>query len=62
MTFRLSSPWHLLYKEERFMVGFQFINMILFPILLAIPAIILYFVIKLAVKNAIKELKAEDIL
>ncbi|HZJ76592.1 MAG TPA: hypothetical protein VFC70_02675 [Oscillospiraceae bacterium] len=44
------------------MVGFQFINMILFPILLAIPAIILYFVIKLAVKNAIKELKAEDIL
>lgn len=34
----------------------------LLPISLAIPALVFYFVIKLAVKNAVKELKNEDIL
>lgn len=33
-----------------------------FPLYLGIPAIILYFVIKTAVKKAIKELKDENIL
>ena len=36
---------------------FAIINFLLFPIFIAIPAIILYFIIKLAIKNAIKELK-----
>ena len=31
-------------------------------IYIAIPAIVLYFLMKLAIKNAIKELKKEDIL
>lgn len=44
------------------MAGFQVINMILLPIFFALPVIILYFVIKSAVKNAIKELKDEGIL
>lgn len=34
----------------------------LLPIYIGIPAIILYFVIKMAVKKAIKELKDENIL
>lgn len=36
--------------------------LILLPIYIGIPALILYFVIKTAVKNAIKELKNENIL
>lgn len=36
--------------------------LILLPIYIGIPALILYFVIKMAVKNAIKELKNENIL
>jgi hypothetical protein len=40
----------------------SFINIFLIPLFFAIPAIILYFVIKLAVKNAIKELRNENIL
>lgn len=44
------------------MIGFRVINILLFPIFLAIPGFIIYFIIKLAVKNAIKELKDEDIL
>jgi phosphate/sulfate permease len=37
-------------------------GLIILPIYIAIPAIILYFIIKTAVKNAIKELKRDDIL
>lgn len=37
-------------------------NLILLPIFMAIPAIMLYFIIKIAIKNAIKELKKENIL
>jgi len=40
----------------------MFAGFILLPIYFAIPAIILYFVIKMAVKKAIKELKDENIL
>lgn len=39
-----------------------FAEIFLIPLSLAIPAVILYFVIKLAVKKAIKELKEENIL
>ncbi|MEL7650102.1 MAG: hypothetical protein AAGU76_18620 [Sedimentibacter sp.] len=38
------------------------IGIVLVPIYLVIPAVILYFVIKLAVKHAIKELKDDNIL
>lgn len=38
------------------------LGMIFIPILYIIPAVILYFIIKLAVKHAIKELKNENIL
>ncbi|TCU66238.1 hypothetical protein EV204_11535 [Tissierella praeacuta] len=34
----------------------------LLPIYVGIPAIILYFVIKMAIKKAIKELKDENVL
>jgi hypothetical protein len=44
------------------MHGLYFLNVFLMPIVIAIPAIILYFIIKLAVKKAIKELKEEEIL
>lgn len=37
-------------------------NLIAFPIFMAIPAVFLYFIIKIAVKKAIKELKNENIL
>ena len=42
----------------------QILSIFLFvlPIYIGIPAIILYFVIKMAVKKAIKELKDENIL
>lgn len=40
----------------------MFAGLILLPIYFVIPAIILYFVIKMAVKKAIKELKDENIL
>ncbi|MGB3978204.1 MAG: hypothetical protein WBJ30_06370 [Tepidanaerobacteraceae bacterium] len=39
-----------------------FASLILLPICIAIPAFILYFVIKMAIKNAVKELKEENIL
>lgn len=39
-----------------------FVGLIILPIYIAIPAIILYFIIKLAIKNAIKELKNDNIL
>lgn len=37
-------------------------NLILLPITIAVPAIVLYFVIKLAIKNAVVDLKKENIL
>lgn len=40
----------------------MFAALIILPIYIAVPALILYFVIKMAVKNAIKELKKENIL
>ena len=40
----------------------MFAGLILLPIYFVIPAIILYFIIKMAVKKAIKELKDENIL
>ncbi len=39
-----------------------FASLIILPIYIGIPAFILYFIIKMAVKNAIKELKKENIL
>ena len=39
-----------------------FAELIIVPLFLVIPTVILYFIIKLAVKHAIKELKDEDIL
>lgn len=44
------------------MVATNFLGIFLIPILYIIPAVILYFIIKLAVKHAIKELKDENIL
>lgn len=43
-------------------MNFVAANIILLPIFMAIPAIILYFIIKISIKNAIKELKKENIL
>ena len=40
----------------------MFAGLILLPIYFAIPALILYFIIKMAIKNAVKELKKENIL
>lgn len=37
------------------MSGFHALNIIVLPFFMAVPAIILYFIIKLAVKNALKE-------
>lgn len=39
-----------------------FASLVILPIYLAIPALLLYFIIKIAVKNAVKELKKENIL
>jgi hypothetical protein len=39
-----------------------FAELLIIPVMFAIPAIILYFIIKMAVKNAIKESKRENIL
>lgn len=39
-----------------------FAGLITLPIFLAIPTLILYFIIKWAIKNAIKELKNENII
>ncbi|WP_313343590.1 hypothetical protein [Sedimentibacter sp.] len=40
----------------------SFIGLILLPVIVGIPIVILYFVIKLAVKNAIIELKNKNII
>lgn len=39
-----------------------FASLILLPLYMVIPAVILYFIIKIAVKKAIRELKDENIL
>lgn len=39
-----------------------FASLIVLPIFIAIPALILYFVIKLAIKNVIRELKNQNII
>ncbi|SET64120.1 hypothetical protein SAMN05660297_03013 [Natronincola peptidivorans] len=44
------------------MSAFNIVNLFILPVFLAIPAFILYFIIKLAVKNAIKELKEDKTL
>lgn len=44
------------------METFAYANLILIPILAALPALILYFIVKTAVKNAIKEAKRENII
>lgn len=41
---------------------FSFVSLLWVPLSILIPALILYFVVKIAVKNAIKELKQENIL
>ncbi|MFO8059767.1 MAG: hypothetical protein R6U70_03805 [Bacillota bacterium] len=35
------------------------IALLLFPLYLAVPALVLYFVVKLAVKSALRELREE---
>ena len=44
------------------MSGFNVINLFLILLLMAIPLAVLYFIIKLAVKNALKEVKEEQAL
>lgn len=44
------------------MEKFIFMYLILIPVFTAIPLLILYFIIKLAVKNAIRELRRENTL
>ena len=43
-------------------MGIGFINIFIIFVMLFIPAVILYFIIKLAVKHAIKELKDDGIM
>ncbi|WP_278184243.1 hypothetical protein [Alkaliphilus metalliredigens] len=43
-------------------MNINILTIVLIPLYFAIPALILYFVIKLAVKNAIKELKEDKTL
>ncbi|MEA5096512.1 hypothetical protein SDC9_87414 [bioreactor metagenome] len=40
----------------------RLLGVFMFPIFIIVPAIVLYFVIKLAIKHAIKELKDNNIL
>ena len=44
------------------MSGFNVINLFLILLIMAIPLTVLYFIIKLAVKNALKEVKEEQAL
>ncbi len=44
------------------METFVYANLILLPIIIALPALVLYFIVKTAVKNAIKEAKRENII
>ncbi len=44
------------------MMSNTILTFILVPVYFAIPALILYFVVKLAVKNAVKELKDDGII
>lgn len=38
------------------------IGVLLLPLYFAVPALILYFIVKLAVKSAVRELREENIL
>jgi hypothetical protein len=42
------------------MMGFNLIGLIFIPIYLLLPALLLYFIIKLAVKHAIQESREEN--
>ncbi len=42
------------------MIGVNVLGLLIFPIILTIPILILYFVIKLTVKNALHELTQEN--
>ncbi|SNR94488.1 hypothetical protein SAMN05446037_10027 [Anaerovirgula multivorans] len=44
------------------MMSLSFLALLMTPIYFVIPAMMLYFVVKLAVKHAIKELKDDRIL
>lgn len=44
------------------MMSLSFLALLMIPIYFVIPAMMLYFVVKLAVKHAIKELKDDRIL
>lgn len=44
------------------MMGFSGIGFILLPLYFAVPALVLYFVVKLAVKSAVRELREENTL
>lgn len=44
------------------MRGISIFSLFLIPIYLFLPVFILYVTIKLAVKNAVKELKEEDVI
>lgn len=44
------------------MAKLNFLGLFLMPIIMAIPTVIMYFVIKAAVKNAIIELKDKNII
>ncbi len=41
------------------MMAFNPLAVLLFPLLMAVPVLILYFTIKTAVKNALREMKDE---
>ncbi len=44
------------------METFVYANLILLPILFVLPVLVLYFIVKTAVKNAIKEARRENII
>jgi|BioPla2DNA2_1021312.scaffolds.fasta_scaffold73316_1 hypothetical protein len=53
----------MLQREVYYMLGRMGLSeMLIVPLLFSIPVIILYFVIKSAIKNAIKELKKDGTL
>lgn len=44
------------------MMSFSLLGVVLLPLYFAIPTLILYFTVKFAVKNAIKELREDNTL
>jgi len=49
-------------KEGDVMGRIAFTELILLPFVFIVPALVLYFIIKTAIKHAIKELKDDNIL